>query len=53
MNVLKIKETLTKVQEALAQTEKLFYQLKGQETLLINQIKEEENEDKKEETKPE
>lgn len=38
----KLQETLEKVKDAITKTEQLFYQLKGQETLLMNQIVEEE-----------
>ena len=46
-----MQETLSRVREAIIKTEQLFYQLKGQETLLMNQIAEEEK--IKEETKKE
>ena len=48
MNIVKLNETLGKVKDALTKTEQLFYQLKGQETLLMNQVAEEEKETKKE-----
>ena len=48
MTLEKLKIDLIKIKEALNQTEQLFYQLKGQESLLVNQIKEEESIEKAE-----